>query len=212
MTFRMTLYGGSPYRIVGLSASLKTARGAGGAPSALASVDEPDRGWLDLETNEETPRRFRCFLTLSPTLAGHVDGETVTLEHPGSITQTEAISPDDAEGPGPVLVNEGKPLPTPDAELDPSELFGPCVLLVPSNRLHRALNGTYVLMAAPEGTRDGISEGRLPEPTEFHYAAFIGEQHRFTTAEPVPFHLRAGMVTAIADRASGVAVARPSLL
>ncbi len=210
MTFRMRLYGGSPYRVLRASEELVSGRRAH-VPAAPPST-EPILGSLDISTVEDPLRTFRCQVALASEPARHEDESGSSYEHLGRLAFEQAPEPNESRGPGVVLFTEDAQVPEPRTIPNPAELFGPCLLLVPSGRQHRGLHGVYLMLSAPEGTRDRVSDGHLPEPSHFRFAAFLGDQHRFATADPIPFIIRAGIVTAIVEQPTGSPVTRPELL
>jgi hypothetical protein len=212
MTFRMKLYGGSPYRVVGISDELVAVRAAEAPGAPTSEATEPHAGWFELRTLEDAPRTFRCHVALSPNLAESTEGTDGAVEHLGVVTLRDAGDPNEPSGPGAVLYTEDALAPVPGMRPDPRELFGPCLLLVAVGRMRRGLHGAYLMLGAPDGTRDRVTAGELPEPTHFRYGAFLGEEHRFSTASPVPFLLRAGLITAIIDLDTSVPLTRPELL
>lgn len=213
MTFRMSLYDGSPFRVLGMSDELVALRDGTEAQLAPSSASAaPWSAWFDVTTLEPLPRTFRCHVALAAACADLESDTGTGSEHPGIVTHSAPPEPDEPSGPGAVLFTEDALLPAPDAPPHPRELFGPCLLLVPVGRQRRGLYGAYLMLGAPDGTRDLVSAGQLPEPKSFRYAAFLGAEHRFATASAVPFTVRAGLVTAIVDRSSGAPLERPDLL
>ncbi|MBM4357213.1 MAG: hypothetical protein FJ096_03805 [Deltaproteobacteria bacterium] len=212
MTFRMKLYGGSPYRVVGISDELVALRGAEAPGTRAPDGTEPHLGWFELRTTDDAPRTFRCHLALAPNLAESTTEGEGAVEHLGVVTLRDAAEPNEPDGPGAVLYTEDALAPEPDARPDPRELFGPCLLLVAVGGMRRGLHGAYLMLGAPDGTRDRVTAGELPEPKQFRFGAFVGEAHRFSSASPIPFLVRAGLITAIVDMGTRVPLTRPELL
>jgi hypothetical protein len=211
MTIRMKLYGGAPYRVVGVGEDLAQERDR--EPSELHAAEGPIAVTLDLALTDEPTRVFRCGVALAGSwvTAQTADGAP-TFDHAGVLSPRDTPAPDEPGGPGAVLYTEDAIAPEPGAVADPRELFGPCVLVVPAGAARRRLLGAYLMLGAPQGTRDLVTAGKLPAPTRFRYAAFVGAEHRLASADAVPLVLRAGAVTTIVDLTLGSPLTRPALL
>ncbi|MBM4374447.1 MAG: hypothetical protein FJ095_05125 [Deltaproteobacteria bacterium] len=207
----MKLYRGAPYRIVGVSKELAQERDR--EPSAVHAAEEPVAVTLDLALTEEPARVFRCGVALAGSwVTTRTPDGAPTFDHYGVLSPRDTPAPDESGGPGAVLYTEDAIAPEPGAAAEPRELFGPCLLIVPAGAARRRLLGAYLMLGAPEGTRDLVNAGKLPTPTRFRYAAFVGAEHRFASADTVPLVLRAGAVTTIVDLTQGSPLMRPTLL
>jgi hypothetical protein len=207
MPHRIRLYEAEAWRVVGRDSVERDEADLPDLAQAHRSVgpEEARSTWIELGSSLLPKARWRLQLAFAtPESQAASDAE-----HDVVLTMAEPRLPEPGVGFGPVFWLGSSEHESPDVDLDADpdqleaaveeelrSLLGPCFVLVPSRITSRRLYGSYLLLGAPLDWREPLSQGELPDPTAFHYAAFFG-QLQCSTGAPTPFLLHAGFVTSI---------------